>query len=55
MGFVGHTARVTESILYTDVMVVKLMVKSPLGRCSLILEDNITTDLEEVGLGHGLE
>ena len=36
-------------------LVVKLMGTSPLVRLRLRLESNITTDLEEMGLGHGLD
>ena len=55
MGLAENVARITENRVYRDVMVVKLIVTSPLGRPSRILKDNITTYLEELGLGHGLD
>jgi len=55
MGSAGHVARITESSVHTGVLVVKLMETSQLGRHSLRLEGNITTDFEKVGSVHGLD
>ena len=51
MGLAGHVAHITESIAHTNIFVAQLMGTNPLGRPSLRLEGNITTDLEEVGFG----
>jgi hypothetical protein len=51
MRWAGHVARMGESICVFRVLVGKPEGKRPLGRLSLRCDDNIKTDLREVGCG----
>jgi len=53
MRWAGHVARMGEDIGVHRVLVEKPEVKRPLGRPRRRWEDNIKTDLQEVGGGRG--
>jgi hypothetical protein len=54
-GWTGHVAGIRQQINTFRVLVGKPEGKRSLGKRRLRWEDNIKMDIQEVGLGHGLD
>ena len=55
MIWAGRVARIVDSRGVYRILVAKIEERMPLGRPRHRWEDNIKTNIEEIGWGHGLD